>query len=170
MDQRKLMDNANTITDMAKVCTLKAFKSFSSLKLLFYLSSLLFQTQNSVYELVSDMSQKQEVLEERIVSLEERLGTIHEQLDNLPEILNRVVQSAISAYRLLPDSQGHPGEAGRHTHLHPNDASFGRPSWSVSSLTGTGGPASTTPTTTRAGTSGTYLLPVSPQPGSLDTS
>jgi potassium intermediate/small conductance calcium-activated channel subfamily N member 3 len=51
MDQRKLMDNANTITDMAK-------------------------TQNTVYEIVSDMSTRQDALEERITSLEEKIQTV----------------------------------------------------------------------------------------------
>lgn len=51
MDQRKLMDNANTITDMAK-------------------------TQNTVYEIVSDMSSRQDALEERISSLEDKIQTV----------------------------------------------------------------------------------------------
>jgi potassium intermediate/small conductance calcium-activated channel subfamily N len=51
MDQRKLMDNANTITDMAK-------------------------TQNTVYEIVSDMSTRQDALEERITSLEDKIQTV----------------------------------------------------------------------------------------------
>lgn len=51
MDQRKLMDNANTITDMAK-------------------------TQNTVYEIVSDMSSRQDALEERIQSLEEKIQLV----------------------------------------------------------------------------------------------
>lgn len=45
------MDNANTITDMAK-------------------------TQNTVYEIVSDMSTRQDALEERIQSLEEKIQTV----------------------------------------------------------------------------------------------
>ncbi|XP_076223372.1 small conductance calcium-activated potassium channel isoform X3 [Nomia melanderi] len=71
MDQRKLMDNANTITDMAK-------------------------TQNTVYEIVSDMSTRQDTLEEHLVSLEERLIGLEEkltglqgQLELLPEELTR---------------------------------------------------------------------------------
>ena len=51
MDQRKLMDNANTITDMAK-------------------------TQNTVYEIVSDMSTRQDALEERITSMEEKIQMV----------------------------------------------------------------------------------------------
>ncbi|XP_058458241.1 small conductance calcium-activated potassium channel protein isoform X7 [Malaya genurostris] len=64
MDQRKLMDNANTITDMAK-------------------------TQNTVYEIVSDMSTRQDTLEERINNLEDKLQSIQTQIENLPEVLTR---------------------------------------------------------------------------------
>lgn len=64
MDQRKLMDNANTITDMAKV-------------------------QNNVHELVSDMSTRQTTLEERLVNLEEKLTELQEQVELLPEALTR---------------------------------------------------------------------------------
>ncbi|XP_038108408.1 small conductance calcium-activated potassium channel protein isoform X2 [Culex quinquefasciatus] len=64
MDQRKLMDNANTITDMAK-------------------------TQNTVYEIVSDMSTRQDTLEERITSLEDKLQSIQTQIENLPDMLTR---------------------------------------------------------------------------------
>ncbi|XP_055629152.1 small conductance calcium-activated potassium channel protein isoform X7 [Toxorhynchites rutilus septentrionalis] len=64
MDQRKLMDNANTITDMAK-------------------------TQNTVYEIVSDMSSRQDGLEERITTLEDKLQAIQTQIENLPEVLSR---------------------------------------------------------------------------------
>ncbi|XP_061937848.1 small conductance calcium-activated potassium channel protein isoform X3 [Apis cerana] len=71
MDQRKLMDNANTITDMAK-------------------------TQNTVYEIVSDMSTRQDALEERLGGMEDRLMNLEEkltglqaQLELLPEELTR---------------------------------------------------------------------------------
>ncbi|XP_068965994.1 small conductance calcium-activated potassium channel protein isoform X3 [Bombus flavifrons] len=71
MDQRKLMDNANTITDMAK-------------------------TQNTVYEIVSHMSTRQDGIEERmvnltdqLVALEEKLSSLQSQLDLLPEELTR---------------------------------------------------------------------------------
>lgn len=45
------MDNANTITDMAK-------------------------TQNTVYEIVSDMSSRQDVLEEKITHLEDKIKAV----------------------------------------------------------------------------------------------
>ncbi|KAL7020951.1 hypothetical protein ACKWTF_011689 [Chironomus riparius] len=64
MDQRKLMDNANTITDMAK-------------------------TQNTVYEIVSDMATRQDALDERITGLEDKIQHIQDQLETLPEILSR---------------------------------------------------------------------------------
>lgn len=66
MDQRKLMDNANTITDMAK-------------------------TQNSVYEIVSDVNSRQDIMEERLASLEEKMTNLQLSLDLLPETLNRVL-------------------------------------------------------------------------------
>ncbi|KAI8434199.1 hypothetical protein MSG28_012310, partial [Choristoneura fumiferana] len=59
MDQRKLMDNANTITDMAK-------------------DPFLLQTQNTVYEIVSDMSSRQDSIEERLTSLEEKLTSLQQ--------------------------------------------------------------------------------------------
>ncbi|KAK7573383.1 hypothetical protein V9T40_010574 [Parthenolecanium corni] len=68
MDQRKLMDNANTITDMAK-------------------------TQNTVYEIVSDLSTRHDNLEDRLVTLEDKMSTLQEQLELLPELIaTRLVQ------------------------------------------------------------------------------
>lgn len=68
MDQRKLMDNANTITDMAK-------------------------TQNSVYEIVSDVNSRQDIIEERLTCLEEKLNNIQLSLELLPDMLTRVLQT-----------------------------------------------------------------------------
>ncbi|XP_041980460.1 small conductance calcium-activated potassium channel protein [Aricia agestis] len=73
MDQRKLMDNANTITDMAK-------------------DPFLLQTQNTVYEIVSDMSTRQDTIEERLTSLEEKLTTLQEQVNSLPDVMARCMQ------------------------------------------------------------------------------
>ncbi|XP_066255364.1 small conductance calcium-activated potassium channel protein isoform X1 [Euwallacea similis] len=67
MDQRKLMDNANTITDMAK-------------------------TQNTVYEIVSDMSTRQDSLEDRITNVEEKLTSLQEALDILPDMIASRIQ------------------------------------------------------------------------------
>ncbi|XP_023334344.1 small conductance calcium-activated potassium channel protein [Eurytemora carolleeae] len=66
MDQRKLMDNANTITDMAK-------------------------TQNSVYEIVSDVSSRQDIMDERLATLEDKIANIQVTLDLLPDTLTRVL-------------------------------------------------------------------------------
>jgi len=68
MDQRKLMDNANTITDMAK-------------------------TQNNVYEILSDVNSRQDIMDERIANLEDRINSIQCSLDLLPDILTRLVSS-----------------------------------------------------------------------------
>nr|XP_036677025.1 small conductance calcium-activated potassium channel protein isoform X7 [Drosophila suzukii] len=64
MDQRKLMDNANTITDMAK-------------------------TQNTVYEIISDMSSRQDAIEERLTNLEDKMQSIQEHMESLPDLLSR---------------------------------------------------------------------------------
>ncbi|XP_053950995.1 small conductance calcium-activated potassium channel protein isoform X6 [Anastrepha ludens] len=64
MDQRKLMDNANTITDMAK-------------------------TQNTVYEIISDMSSRQDAIEERLTNLEDKLQSLQDHLESLPDIMSR---------------------------------------------------------------------------------
>ncbi|KAL5275115.1 KCNN2 family protein [Megaselia abdita] len=64
MDQRKLMDNANTITDMAK-------------------------TQNTVYEIISDMSSRQDAIDERLTSLEDKMQTLQDNLELLPEIITK---------------------------------------------------------------------------------
>ncbi|XP_075745556.1 small conductance calcium-activated potassium channel [Rhipicephalus microplus] len=150
MDQRKLMDNANTITDMAK-------------------------TQNSVYEIVSDMNARQELFDERLATLEERLAAIHEQLEALPEAVARscgayyvaapqppassqsyppgsMPQPECGAAVLGPQQQPLPLHAPplqqqplpnqpRHTHLHPDDAASlsSRPSWSTVNLSAGGG-------------------------------
>ncbi|XP_055388195.1 small conductance calcium-activated potassium channel protein-like, partial [Condylostylus longicornis] len=64
MDQRKLMDNANTITDMAK-------------------------TQNTVYEIISDMSTRQDGIDERLSSLEDKLQALTENFESMPDIIMR---------------------------------------------------------------------------------
>ena len=84
MDQRKLMDNANTITDMAKVRERIPFYPSVHVRksdLSASLDPCLFQTQNSVYEIVSDMSGRQDALEERINSMEEHLQNIQERVN-----------------------------------------------------------------------------------------
>ncbi|XP_065165966.1 small conductance calcium-activated potassium channel protein isoform X6 [Atheta coriaria] len=68
MDQRKLMDNANTITDMAK-------------------------TQNTVYEIVSDMSSRQDSLDEHLGTLEDKLVALQEQLELLPDLIANRIQA-----------------------------------------------------------------------------
>ncbi|KAJ3639893.1 hypothetical protein Zmor_003263 [Zophobas morio] len=68
MDQRKLMDNANTITDMAK-------------------------TQNTVYEIVSDMSTRQDTLEDRLTTMEDKIVALQEQLELLPDLIANRIQA-----------------------------------------------------------------------------
>jgi len=69
MDQRKLMDNANTVTDMAK-------------------------TLNTVFEIISDITSQHEVLESKFIELEKRLDLQADCLlsmnDKLDLILDRI--------------------------------------------------------------------------------
>jgi hypothetical protein len=95
MDQRKLMDNANTITDMAK-------------------------TQNNVYEILSDVNSRQDIMDERIANLEDRLNAIQVSMDMLPDVLSRCIQSSFehvsSATALVASSSSTPAiavDAGR---------------------------------------------------------
>ncbi|XP_018313702.1 small conductance calcium-activated potassium channel protein [Mycetomoellerius zeteki] len=100
MDQRKLMDNANTITDMAK-------------------------TQNTVYEIVSDMSTRQDAVEERLVGLEDRLVGLEEkltslqgQLELLPEELTRCLAQHAERMEQRPHSRSVPSAPSTMS-LHP---------------------------------------------------
>ena len=123
----------------------------------------MFQTQTSIYELVSEMNQRQEILEERIVVLEERLGSLHEQLEALPMTLTGIIEQALipqlkhsfgrtlsppnlhsevqNVHTLNPyfSSSQSIGQD-RHTHLHPDDATSirNRPGWSTGNSTSGG--------------------------------
>ncbi|XP_071449550.1 small conductance calcium-activated potassium channel protein isoform X1 [Hetaerina americana] len=100
MDQRKLMDNANTITDMAK-------------------------TQNTVYEIVSDMNTRQDVLEERLTGLEDKLAAIQEQVEMLPEVLARCIKQhcpAVQAPPPPPPPSNSDPQQQRRLFLHPESA------------------------------------------------
>ncbi|XP_066905136.1 small conductance calcium-activated potassium channel protein isoform X3 [Halyomorpha halys] len=92
MDQRKLMDNANTITDMAK-------------------------TQNTVYEIVSDMSTRYDSLEERLIGLEDKINSIQEQFELLPEMLSRCLEQC--------QQESSVRERERRNFLHPDTAASG---------------------------------------------
>lgn len=93
MDQRKLMDNANTITDMAK-------------------------TQNSVYEIVSDVNSRQDMIEERLSCLEEKLNNIQLSLELLPDMLSRVIQPITAPPPTvgLAGEEAREGRGGGHNH------------------------------------------------------
>ncbi|XP_065566783.1 small conductance calcium-activated potassium channel protein 1-like isoform X2 [Artemia franciscana] len=64
MDQRKLMDNANTITDISK-------------------------TQNAVYEIVSELNTRQDIIDDRLNRFEEKLQAMLETLEDLHDNLLR---------------------------------------------------------------------------------
>ena len=54
-----------------------------------YQVSSQFQTQNSVYEIVSDVNSRQDMIEERLTCLEEKLNNIQLSLELLPDLLTR---------------------------------------------------------------------------------
>lgn len=71
MDQRKLMDNANTVTDMAK-------------------------TLNTVFEIISDITSQHEVLESKFIELEKRLDLQAECLLSMNDKLDIIVERSSS--------------------------------------------------------------------------
>lgn len=110
--------------------------------------------QNNVYELVSDINQRHELLDERLISLEDRMALLFEQLEVLPESLTKLLQQIslqqiIKKPALLEDltktddpnsnqaNANQSEQTHKHTHLHPNDAAAikARPSWSSTNLT-----------------------------------
>lgn len=71
------MDNANTITDMAKVTlTMNTYTSIHESNGILLSQIIRLQTQNSVYEIISDMSSRQDSIEERLNSLEDKLQAL----------------------------------------------------------------------------------------------
>lgn len=84
MDQRKLMDNANTITDMAKV----SFLNIMNVNEFLSKHLPILQTQNNVYELVSDMSGRQDALEDRLGILEDKLQAIQVPIFSYIYVMN----------------------------------------------------------------------------------
>ncbi|KAI2796373.1 Small conductance calcium-activated potassium channel protein 2 [Blomia tropicalis] len=170
MEQRKLLDNANTITDISKL-------------------------QNNVYEIVSDINTRQLLIDDKVMTIEERLLIIHEQIEQMPDLIRKclmtnqqrsslptlvenitILQQGHHQQSSIPmhqgGSSGQYGQYGnndpmmqqqqqqqqlqqqqtqsKHTYLHPNDATS-RPSWSTSnintSMSVNGGSSSTTTVT-----------------------
>ncbi|KAM7387991.1 hypothetical protein PAMP_024195 [Pampus punctatissimus] len=66
MEQRKLTDQANTVSDLAK-------------------------TQNMMYDLVSELQHRSEELDRRIVTLEEKLDSILLSVQSLPVVLSQAI-------------------------------------------------------------------------------
>ena len=63
--------------------------------------TVLLQTQNSVYEIVSDVNSRQDIMEERLTCLEEKLSSIQLSLEMLPDLLTRSSLTSHSACFLL---------------------------------------------------------------------
>lgn len=77
MDQRKLMDNANTVTDMAK-------------------------TLNTVFEIISDITSQHEVLESKFIELEKRLDLQAECLLSMNDKLDLIIERSPSPNLAAP--------------------------------------------------------------------
>ncbi len=54
-----------------------------------------FQTQNNVYEILSDVNSRQDIMDERIASLEDRINAVQVSLDVLPDLLSRLVLTGL---------------------------------------------------------------------------
>lgn len=54
-------------------------------------SSLLFQTQNIMYDMVSDLNEREENMEKRIAVLETKLETLLSNLQALPALISQVI-------------------------------------------------------------------------------
>ncbi|KAL4608007.1 small conductance calcium-activated potassium channel protein 2-like isoform X2 [Arapaima gigas] len=67
MEQRKLNDQANTLVDLAK-------------------------TQSVMYDLVSELQERRELLDQRVDSLEDKLDAIRGSLQALPGLLSQVLE------------------------------------------------------------------------------
>lgn len=55
----------------------------------------MFQTQNTVYEIVSDMSTRQDSLEDRLTTIEDKIVALQEQLDLLPDLIASRIQAQV---------------------------------------------------------------------------
>ena len=81
------------------------------------------QVQNNVYELVSDMSGRQGILEDRLANLDDRLNQLQDTVANLPDILKRSLQQhqeTLDQRRsLTPNNNLHPDMAARQPPLTP---------------------------------------------------
>lgn len=54
-----------------------------------YKIMLSLQTQNNVYEILSDVNSRQDIMDERIANLEERINAVQVSLEVLPDLLTR---------------------------------------------------------------------------------
>ncbi|XP_023215377.1 small conductance calcium-activated potassium channel protein 1-like [Centruroides sculpturatus] len=121
MDQRKLMENANTITDMAKM-------------------------QTTMYELIIDMNQRQEAMTDRITCLEDRLSCIQEQLSALPGVISNQLGNPVTTTTTTTTPPATTTQAtntqtpaprfcsAHQRHLNPDDVSvslYPRPNWQL---------------------------------------
>lgn len=51
-----------------------------------------------MYEIVSDMSTRQDTLEERLTIIDDKIAALQEQLRLLPDIISSTLQAHVSVY------------------------------------------------------------------------
>lgn len=72
-----------------------------------------------MYEIVSEMNTRQDVMEDRLVAMEEKLSLMQETLESLPEALSRFLQQQHPSQIIEPTEQQR-----RQQYLHP-ETSYG---------------------------------------------
>ena len=80
------------------------------------------QAQNNVYEVLSDVNSRQDIMDERISNLEDRINSIQVSLDVLPDILTRCIQQQFEFNNFQPYGQ-HNTSQQQHHHQTPSSQS-----------------------------------------------
>lgn len=84
------MDNANTLTDMAKVSLNKALLAENQ-----NIPCTLMQGQNTLLDLCSDIHHTQQQLQDHCLALDQRVHQLAQQMDNWPDQLASALQSVL---------------------------------------------------------------------------
>ena len=72
------------------------------------------QAQNNVYEVLSDVNSRQDIMDERISNLEDRINSIQVSLDVLPDILTRCIQQQFEFNNFQPYGQHNTSQQQHH--------------------------------------------------------
>ncbi|XP_077988561.1 small conductance calcium-activated potassium channel protein 2-like [Glandiceps talaboti] len=122
MDQRKLADQANTMVDMAKPtfgeCSLTSNNGiYSSTP-----PEVLKQTQNSMFELVTELHGSNNGMDDRVTRIEEKLEHLQHQLETLPSLIVECINR--QQQQQQQQQQHHHPSMHQHLHLQPPDTDY----------------------------------------------